>query len=246
MIAKSVANRAPGESTLASFVGLARSRRSARRFRPDPVPPAILDDLLEAARWAPSGFNLQPTHFVIVTDPDVKAKLYPACMKQRQVLDAGATVVFVGDRHVVQNDFERILAQDRKAGAINDVYERLLRRSVPLLFNRGPLGLGLLWKAAAEAVIGRMRPIPSIQAVHPDFWLAKQASLSAMAFMLAAHAAGLATCPMEGFGERAVRKTLGIPNDYTAILVVPVGYADDPPTTKTRVNLKDRVHLDRW
>ena len=65
------------------------------------MPPALLDELLEAARWAPSGFNLQPTHFVVVTDPAAKAKLCPACMKQRQVLEAGATVVFTGDRRVV-------------------------------------------------------------------------------------------------------------------------------------------------
>src|SRR5215211_832485 len=119
-----------GESgaRLESFLDLVRSRRSTRHFRPDPVPPELLDELLEAARWAPSGFNLQPTHFVVVTDPAVKAKLYPACMKQRQVLEAGATVVFTGDRRVVRNHFERVLKQDREAGAINTDYEKLLRR----------------------------------------------------------------------------------------------------------------------
>jgi len=38
--------------------------------------------------------------------------------------------------------------------------------------------------------------------VHRRYWLAKQAGLSAMSFMLAATAAGLATCPMEGFSDR--------------------------------------------
>src|SRR5262245_38088934 len=110
-----------GESgaQLESFIDLLRSRRSTRHFRADPVPPELLAELLEAARWAPSGFNLQPTHFVVVTDPAVKARLYPACMGQRQVLEAGATVVFTGDRRVVANHFERVLNQDRAAGGIN-------------------------------------------------------------------------------------------------------------------------------
>lgn len=246
MTDNTTANNHTGGAGLASFLDIVRSRRATRHFRPDPVPPELLDELLEAARWAPSGFNLQPTHFVVVTSPEVKAKLYPACMKQRQVLEAGATVVFTGDRRVVANNFERVLRQDREAGAINTGYEQLLRRVVPLSFNRGPLGFGWAWKAVAEVVAGRFIPIPSIQAVHTSYWLAKQVSLSAMAFMLAAEAAGLATCPMEGFGEHAVRRALGIPTSQTVVLVVPVGYADNSAQTKTRLPLDELVHRDRW
>jgi nitroreductase len=231
---------------LESFIELVRSRRSTRHFRPDPVPPALLDKLLEAARWAPSGFNLQPTHFVVVTDPDVKAKLYPACMKQRQVLEAGATVVFTGDRRVVENHFERVLQQDREAGTINAAYEKLLRKAVPLSFNQGPLGVGWFWKAVVGPVVERFIPIPSIQAVHKSFWLAKQVCLSAMVFMLAAEVAGLATCPMEGFGEHSVRRALGIPSSQTVVLVVPVGYGDNSALKKTRLPLDGRVHRDQW
>jgi nitroreductase len=187
----------PEQNALASFIDLVRTRRSTRHFRPDPVPRELLDELLEAARWAPSGFNLQPTHFVVVTDAAVKDKLYTACMKQRQVVEAGATVVFTGDRRVVPNHFERVMKQDREAGAINEVYEQLLRRAVPLSFNQGPLGFGWLWKAVGEAVAGRFVPIPSIQAVHKSYWLAKQVCLSAMVFMLAAQRPPRAGNPLQ-------------------------------------------------
>ncbi|MFO0841049.1 MAG: nitroreductase family protein [Gemmataceae bacterium] len=238
----------PGErgAGLESFLARVCSRRSTRHFRPDPVPPALLDELLEAARWAPSGFNLQPTHFVVVTDSEVKARLFPACMNQRQVLEAGATVVFTGDRGVYENHFERVLRQDRRAGAINEAYERLLRKGVPLSFDRGPLGLGWLWKAVAAPLVERFIPVPSVQAVHKSFWLAKQVSLSAMVFLLAAEAAGLATCAMEGFGEHQIRQALGIPSSQTVVLVVPVGYADNSALRKTRLPLEGRVHRDRW
>ena len=235
-----------GSVSLGALLDLVRSRRATRHFRPEPVPAELLDELLEAARWAPSGFNLQPTHFVVVTDPAVKAKLCPACMNQRQVSEAGATVVFTGDRRVVENHFERVLRQDREAGAIDPAYERLLRRAVPLSFNRGPLGVGWVWKAAAGAVAGRFVPIPSVQAVHKSFWLAKQVGLSAMVFMLAAQAAGLATCPIEGFGEHQVRRALGIPSSQMVVLVVAVGYADNSALKKTRLPLDGRVHRDAW
>ncbi len=42
------------------------SRRSIRRFRPDPVPEAVLRRLLETAVHAPSAHNLQPWRFVVV------------------------------------------------------------------------------------------------------------------------------------------------------------------------------------
>ena len=43
-----------------SFLALVKKRRSTRRFKPDPVPEDDINKIIEAARWAPSGFNLQP------------------------------------------------------------------------------------------------------------------------------------------------------------------------------------------
>jgi len=42
------------------------SRRSIRAFRPDPVPVAVLQEIIDAARWAPSAANTQPWEFTIV------------------------------------------------------------------------------------------------------------------------------------------------------------------------------------
>ena len=43
-----------------------RSRRSIRSFKPDPVPRQVLEELLDACRWAPSGGNAQPWHFAVL------------------------------------------------------------------------------------------------------------------------------------------------------------------------------------
>jgi nitroreductase len=46
-----------------------RSRRSVRKYRPDPVDAGAVEACLEAARLAPSWANTQSWRFVVVTDP---------------------------------------------------------------------------------------------------------------------------------------------------------------------------------
>jgi len=55
-----------------------RSRRSVRRFRPDPIDPALVRGLLEAARWAPSPHNRQPWRFVVLQEADNRQRLAQA------------------------------------------------------------------------------------------------------------------------------------------------------------------------
>jgi nitroreductase len=44
-----------------------RERRSVRAFLPDPVPRSTIERIVDAARWAPSGGNLQPWRVIAVT-----------------------------------------------------------------------------------------------------------------------------------------------------------------------------------
>ena len=50
-------------------------RRSIRTFSTRPVPREIIEECLRAAGTAPNGANMQPWHFVVVSDPDVKKKI---------------------------------------------------------------------------------------------------------------------------------------------------------------------------
>ncbi len=231
---------------LDDFLTLAKTRRSVRDFKPDPIADGVIEKLLDAAHWAPSGYNLQPVHYVVVTEADRKVALRRACMDQRQVQDAAAVVVFIGDRQVATRHFEQTLKLDLDAGVVNDAYEKLLRKFVPLAFTTGPLGIGWLWKATLAPPARWLTPIPSMPAVHRRYWLAKQVGLSAMNFMLAAHSAGLATCPMEGFDSLRVGRVLGLPRGMEPMLVVPVGYADTDGMKKTRLPLSALVHREQW
>ncbi|PZC41999.1 MAG: Nitroreductase [Chloroflexi bacterium] len=51
------------------------SMRAIRRLKPDPIPDADLRTIIEAATQAPSGGNGQPWHYLLIRDPDQRAKL---------------------------------------------------------------------------------------------------------------------------------------------------------------------------
>lgn len=55
-----------------------RSRRSIRRFKPDPVPDSVIENIITTATFAPSAHNRQPWRFCVVTDVSVKQKLADA------------------------------------------------------------------------------------------------------------------------------------------------------------------------
>lgn len=58
-----------------ALLALIRSRRSVRRYLPDRVPDEVLQQILEAGRWAPSANNQQPWAFVVVQDEQVRRQV---------------------------------------------------------------------------------------------------------------------------------------------------------------------------
>lgn len=58
-----------------SILELIKSRRSVREFEDKEIPEEIIEEILEAGRWAPSGLNNQPWRFIVVKEPDIKNKL---------------------------------------------------------------------------------------------------------------------------------------------------------------------------
>jgi nitroreductase len=57
------------------FLEVVKKRRSVRYLRPDPVPDALVTKIIEAARWAPSGFHTQPWEFVVVNKKEIRDRV---------------------------------------------------------------------------------------------------------------------------------------------------------------------------
>lgn len=66
----------------ASFRSDMQRRRSVRHFSDRPVPRPIIEDCLLTAGTAPNGANLQPWHFVVVSDPQVKRQIRVAAEQE--------------------------------------------------------------------------------------------------------------------------------------------------------------------
>ncbi|MGD8537616.1 MAG: nitroreductase family protein [Candidatus Aminicenantes bacterium] len=79
-----------------SVLDTIRERRSVRVYKSDPIPTESLLRVLEAARLAPSGKNLQPWKFIVVRDKELKKKLAKASNAQDFIAEAPLVLVACG------------------------------------------------------------------------------------------------------------------------------------------------------
>ncbi|WP_035299545.1 nitroreductase family protein [Brevibacillus thermoruber] len=183
------------------FVSVVKERRSANKFvQGIEIPKEDFEEIFSLVKYAPSAFNLQHARYVVVTDPALKDKVYEAAHRQYKVKTASAAIVVLGDT----------LAYE-EAGQINE----------------GLLNLGVFSKQEYDMIV------ESTVAFYRERGEAfmreeaiRNASLSAMQFMLAAKAKGWDTCPMIGFDPQALRDVLQIPERYVPVLLIAMGRED--------------------
>jgi len=84
-----------------------RGRRSVRGFRKTEIPPALLDPLVDALRWAPSAGNLQSRRFYFVFDQKLRRELARAAERQTFVARAPLVVVACADHRIAREYEER-------------------------------------------------------------------------------------------------------------------------------------------
>jgi nitroreductase len=59
----------------ATLLDLMRTARAMRWFRPEPVPDEVIEQIVTAATYAPSGKNTQPWAFVAIRDPELRRQV---------------------------------------------------------------------------------------------------------------------------------------------------------------------------
>jgi len=118
-----------------ALLALLKSRRSIRRYRPDSVPDEMIEQLLEAGRWAPSASNRQPWDFIVVRDEAI-----------RQQVAEHAAFYFIKWAHVAEAPLLIVLCGDAR----NPAYRRYLHEDIGLagsqiMLQAKALGLGTCW-----------------------------------------------------------------------------------------------------
>jgi nitroreductase len=69
-----------------------RTRRSIRKFTEDHVPDDVIDRIIEAGTWAPSGLNNQPWKFAVIKDAGLKKQISGLTHYSRIVLSANVLI----------------------------------------------------------------------------------------------------------------------------------------------------------
>jgi nitroreductase len=134
---------------MSGFGQLVASRFSCRSYLSDPVPRAAIEQILEAARLAPSACNRQPWRFAVVTDPALRALLLDKGIMPGIDMPwtAGAPVILVAG-------MKKSLVVHRVAPLLSKVDYPLLDLGIAgehAILQATELGLGTCW-------IGWIRP----------------------------------------------------------------------------------------
>ncbi|MBN1592836.1 MAG: nitroreductase family protein [Candidatus Coatesbacteria bacterium] len=112
-----------------------RTRRSIRKFLDKEVPQDIIREILEAARWAPSGGNKQPWRFVVTQDRE-KIRTFDPYFHQPWVEQAPAVLVACANPHdtwATYDERDDCFVMDTSAAIQN------------VLLAAHNLGLGAVW-----------------------------------------------------------------------------------------------------
>lgn len=114
----------------AAVSGVIARRRAVRQYTDQPVPDAVVDQIVHDALEAPTAFNAQRAHLVVVRDQKVKDGLFEAS-NQPQLRDAPVVLVAVADAHVPE-DLEENLGEERGGwvrGLLEGMPEAVLRET---------------------------------------------------------------------------------------------------------------------
>ncbi|MEU6062262.1 nitroreductase family protein [Streptomyces sp. NPDC047097] len=218
--------------------------RAMRRLRADPVPEELLDRLVQAAVWGPSGGNMQRFEYVVVTDRAVMAELAPLW---RRCVDAYLATTgryapagmdeAAYRRMVAAIEYQRDHFADTPALIVPcyrfpppRIEEEGLRASAEAL---GP-------QAAERMATGqtRFQALAEGSCVYPGV----------QNLLLAARALGLAAniTIWHLMLEDEWKQVLGIPADMNTFAAVPVGRPLGNFGPVRRRPVAEVVHRDRW
>lgn len=169
----------------------------------DPVKPVAqskVNAILEAANLAPTSSGLQPFEIIVVTNPDVKAKLSAAAFGQKQIVDGSHVLVFAAWDNYTAERIDAVVAEihkqrgtplDRLNAYYGDLKAQYLPRSAEVNYQH----------AARQA------------------YIAFGVALTAAAFE------AVDATPMEGFDPDQVDAILGLrEKGLRAVTLMPLGY----------------------
>ncbi len=186
---------------MTDFLEVVRERRSANKFIKDiKIPREDFNEIFRDLSLAPSAFNLQHARYYVVEDKSLMDKVYEAAFKQYKIKTASATIIVTGDK-------KAYLSADK--------------------ILEGCMFLGMIDKAEFQIMINTIHSLYEGwgEGFRHDEAI-RNASLSAMMFMLLAKNKDWDTCPMIYFDKDKISQLLNIPENEVPVLMITMGKMD--------------------
>lgn len=215
---------------MAAEVGLYEAMstlRAVRRLRSETIPDDVLQRILQAGAWAPSGGNVQPWRVVVAKDPQTRSQLGELYAPEWAKYRSGAW------KNVERLTGEARAGQERMLRAADHLGEHFGSAPVILVFCFNPTTMAITDSDLPRpSVVGGGSVYPAVQNV-----------------MLACRAEGIG-CTLTTllcFQEDAVRELLAIPDPWYTCAFMPIGYPElrgHGPISRRPV--EKLAYLDRW
>ncbi|REJ79019.1 MAG: NAD(P)H-dependent oxidoreductase [Acidobacteria bacterium] len=157
------------------------------------------ETLKRAGILAPTSYGLQPFRFIVVTDPDLKAKLKPACYGQAQITDCSHLVIVAAKKQLTPNDVQEyadLIIETR--GTPRENLEDFIAMMMGTQQKLTETGTALDWSQ-------------------------RQAYIALGFLLYTAAIMGIDACPMEGFDPEKVDEILQL-EDYRSSALCALGY----------------------
>lgn len=177
-------------------------RYATKKMNGKAVPQEKVDNILDAAQLAPTSSGLQPFKVIVITNPELKAKIQPIAMNQSQVVDGSHLLVFAAwDNYTAKR--------------IDDVFAHTAaERGIPA--------------STFDDYATRLKSMYLSRSAEQNFeHAARQAYISFGLAIAAAAELQVDATPMEGFDNAALDELLDLPQQgLKSVTLLPLGYRD--------------------
>jgi len=200
------------------FFDVVTTQRAIRRLKTDPIPEAVLRQIMDAAICAPSGGNRQGWSFVIVRDAAKRARL----------------------GELYREAWGELMKVPYYAGAAKELADSPAGR---MLASARHLG-----EHFGEAPVLILACIALDPGVVPTLTTGASIYPAVQNIMLAARALGIGSCitTIHRFRDAQVKQLLGIPAEIETAALIPLGYPLGKFGRPPRRPLREVAFADRW
>ena len=191
------------------------NRRSIRKFKTDLIDDAVILELLNAARLAPSGCNAQPWRFKIVTDDETKIRIAQGAYNQSFIQTAPVILVCCAD---IRGYLDGTVSGAQDLGKIGVLEDRI----VSILHTKAED----LSSTSIDQLIPKITGNVMIAIEH---------------IILRALDFGLGSYWIRLMDVEAIKSIFGWDDNIYPVALLPLGYPDENPQPRKRLKLEDII-----